>query len=75
LSEALDLIPIFISWHKADVYFGLLEFNVVNAQAAWLRYLNGTAFASLKKYAAHFSNFAFGETEPKKVPYETKVLT
>ncbi len=41
------------------------------AQAAWLRCLNCAAFASLKKYAAHFFNSAFDATEPKEAPYET----
>ena len=45
--------------------------NVLNAQAAWLRCLNSAAFASLKKYAAHFFNSAIGGTEPKEAPYET----
>ena len=31
----------------------------------------GTAFASLKKYASHFFNSAFGGTEPKEALYET----
>jgi hypothetical protein len=30
---------------------------------------NGAAFASLKKYATHFFNHAFGVTEPKEAPY------
>jgi len=42
-----------------------------NAQAVWLRCLNSAAFGSLKKYAAHFFNFDFVETEPKEAPYET----
>jgi hypothetical protein len=29
----------------------------------------GAAFASFEKYAAHFSNHAFGMTEPKEAPY------
>ena len=32
------------------------------AQAAWPRCLNVAAFASLKKYASHFFNHAFGVT-------------
>ena len=41
------------------------------AQAAWPRCLNVAAFASLKKYASHFFNHAFGVTEPKEATYET----
>jgi len=33
------------------------------------RYCTAAAFASLKKYAAHFFNFAFGVTEPKEAAY------
>jgi hypothetical protein len=43
------------------------------AQAAWLRCLNGAAFASLKKcpLEADFFNHAFGVTEPKEAPFVT----
>jgi hypothetical protein len=42
-------------------------------KAAWLRCLNGTAFASLKKYPleADFFNPDFVGTEPKEAPFET----
>jgi len=43
--------------------------KVLSAQAAWLRCLNSAAFASLKKYASHFFNFALGRTEPKEALY------
>jgi hypothetical protein len=33
------------------------------------RYRNSTTFASFEKFAAHFSNPAFGVTEPKEVPF------
>ncbi len=35
---------------------------------------NTTAFASLKKFAAHFFNPAFGVTEPKEVANPVTVL-
>ena len=38
-------------------------------QPAGLRTCDGAAFASFEKYAAHFSNHAFGMTEPKEAPY------
>jgi hypothetical protein len=38
-------------------------------QVGGLRYYNATAFSSLKKYAAHFFNLAFGDTEEKKAAY------
>ena len=56
---------------EADFCLLSLRFNVFNAQAAWLCCLNSAAFVSLKKYATHFFNFAFGATEPKETPYET----
>ena len=37
-------------------------------QPAGLRTCAGAAFASFEKYAAHFSNPAFGMTEPKEAP-------
>jgi hypothetical protein len=40
------------------------------AQAAWLRKLNSTPFASLKKYPSDFFNYNFVVTEPNKVLYE-----
>jgi len=48
----------------------MLKSNVCNAQAAWLRYLNSAAFASLKKYPSDFFNSDFVGTEPKEAPYE-----
>ena len=44
-------------------------FEVSFAQAAWLRPCNDAAFASLKKYAAHFFNSDFVGTEPKEASY------
>jgi hypothetical protein len=38
-------------------------------QAGGLRYCNAAAFSSLKKYAAHFFNPAFGDTEEKEAAY------
>jgi len=38
-------------------------------QPAGLRTCVGALFASLEKYASHFSNPAFGETEPNNAPY------
>ena len=38
-------------------------------QAGGLRYCTAAAFTSLKKYAAHFFNLAFGETEEKEAAY------
>jgi hypothetical protein len=38
-------------------------------QAGGLRYCTAAAFASLKKYAAHFFNSGFAETEPKEAAY------
>jgi len=66
-------------WHPeifrigAKLIFVLTKFKckVHIAQAAWLRCLNSAAFASLKKYASHFFNSAFGGTEPKEALYET----
>ena len=49
----------------------MFKCKALNVQAAWLRCLNSAAFASLKKYASHFFNCAFGATEPKEAPYET----
>jgi len=52
-----------------------LKFDVSNAlefsppQPARLRTCAGALFASLEKYASHFSNPAFGVTEPNKAPY------
>ena len=48
----------------------MFKSNVRNAQAAWLRYLNGAAFASLKKYPSDFFNSDFVGNEPKEAPYE-----
>jgi hypothetical protein len=42
---------------------------VLPPQPAGCAPCNGAAFASLKKYAAHFFNRAFGTTEPKEAPY------
>ena len=58
-------------WRQANFILIRFKCNARNAQAAWLRCLNGTAFASLKKYASHFFNHAFSVTEPKEAPYET----
>jgi hypothetical protein len=38
-------------------------------QAGGLRYCNAAAFSSLKKYATHFFNLAFGDTEEKEAAY------
>jgi hypothetical protein len=38
-------------------------------QAGGLRYCTAAAFSSLKKYAAHFFNLAFGDTEEKEAAY------
>jgi hypothetical protein len=38
-------------------------------QAGRLRYRNAAAFSSLKKYAPHFFNLAFGDTEEKEAAY------
>ena len=38
-------------------------------QAGGLRYCTAAAFATLKKYAAHFFNLAFGDTEAKEAAY------
>jgi len=38
-------------------------------QAGGPRCCTAAAFASLKKYAAHFFNSAFGVTEPKEAAY------
>jgi hypothetical protein len=37
-------------------------------QPARLRTFFGAAFASFEKYATHFSNSAFGGTEPNEAP-------
>jgi hypothetical protein len=42
---------------------------VLPPQPAGCAPCNGAAFASLKKYATHFFNHAFGVTEPKEAPY------
>jgi hypothetical protein len=39
------------------------------SQADGLRYCTAAAFSSLKKYAAHFFNLAFGETEEKEAAH------
>jgi hypothetical protein len=38
-------------------------------QAGGLRYCTAAAFSSLKKYATHFFNFAFGSTEEKEAAH------
>ena len=38
-------------------------------QAGGPRYCTAAAFASLKKYAAHFFNSGFAETEPKEAAH------
>jgi hypothetical protein len=38
-------------------------------QAGGLRYCTAATFASLKKYAAHFFNFACGATEAKEAAH------
>jgi len=38
-------------------------------QPAGLRTCAGALFGSLEKYASHFSNPAFGVTEPNNAPY------
>ena len=43
-------------------------------QAGGLRYCIAAAFASLKKYALHFFNPAFGGTEPKEALYAGTVV-
>ena len=57
--------------HEANFRLATFKCNVRTAQAAWPRCLNVAAFASLKKYASHFFNHAFGVTEPKEATYET----
>ena|GEM_PF-3035636 len=53
----------------------MLKFHVLNAmklsppQPAGLRTCAGALFGSLEKYASHFSNHAFGMTEPNNAPY------
>ena len=55
----------FIHKRKANFIRALHKCNVCIAQAAWLRCLNGAAFASLKKiFFGFFFNHAFGMTEP-----------
>ena len=39
-----------------NFYLTTLKCTAINAQAAWLRCLNGAAFASLKKYPSDFFN-------------------
>ena len=56
---------------QANYAITTLKCNARSAQAAWLRCLIAAAFASLKKYATHFFNPAFGGTEPKEAAYET----
>ena len=76
--KALNLLLIFCldpDLHRIGIklIFVLTRFKCMAliAQAAWLRCLNSAAFASLKKYASHFFNSAFGGTEPKEALYET----
>jgi hypothetical protein len=50
--------------NEIDIYY-----NNYLPQAGGLRYCNAAAFSSLKKYATHFFNLAFGDTEEKKAAY------
>jgi len=58
----------------------VLKFHVPGAsefsppQPAALRTCAGAVFGSLEKYAAHFSNPAFGVTEPNKAPAQVLVI-
>jgi hypothetical protein len=56
---------------KLIFYFSPVQIASSIAQAAWLRCLNGAAFASLKKLPSDFFNSDFVGTEPKEAPYET----
>jgi hypothetical protein len=48
----------------------LLKLQLSRAQAAWLRKLNSTPYASLKKYPSDFFNYNFVVTEAYEVLYE-----
>jgi hypothetical protein len=47
--------------------------DVFASTAGGLRTCDGAAFASLEKYAAHFSNHACCVTEPKEAPGQVLV--
>ena len=49
-------------------------FKAFASPAGGLRNCNAAAFASFKKFAAHFLNLAFGETDPKEAAYAVTVL-
>ena len=47
----------------------MVKIKIYLPQAGGLRYCTAAAFSSLKKYAAHFFNPAFGETEEKEAAH------
>gem|GEM_PF-4298121 len=56
-------------------FVSAFEFVAFASTAGGLRTFFGAAFASFKKYAAHFLNSAFGETEPNEAPPKVLVIT
>lgn len=69
--------PALAHWRQAYFLVTAFKRKAFNAQAAWLRCLNGAAFASLKKYPSDFFNPPLADQtcltagRPNEVPYET----
>jgi hypothetical protein len=61
--------------HKLIAFFaGFFKLVGFASTASGLRSWNVAAFASLKKFAAHFFNPALGGTDPKEAAYPATVF-
>jgi len=56
VQKAAMITPKKPHWRQAYFLVTAFKRKAFNAQAAWLRCLNGAAFASLKKYPSDFFN-------------------
>ena len=51
-----------------SIFFTFFKLVAFASTAGGLRTCAGALFASFEKYASHFSNHAFGVTEPNNAP-------